>query len=105
MIQLDHHAQSIIHFLNDHELSLCPQTFKIYLAPHLGREEVSSVGLTLVLGDGKGAVSTPTIFSEETLLNNEGLPCRFCCDPSDGRLCPSRTWLPLVSMECRDECV
>jgi hypothetical protein len=40
MIELDHHAQSIIHFLNDHELSLCPQTFKIYLAPHLGREEV-----------------------------------------------------------------
>ncbi len=64
-------------YLQEDELSLYLQAVDIYVAPYLGRDQVSSGTLTLALGHGKAIVSTPTVFAKETLSHNRGLFCRF----------------------------
>lgn len=76
-LKLDRHVRFINRYLNDDELSQYLQAVDIYLAPYLGKEQVSSGTLTLALGHGKAVVSTPTIFAKEILSNNRGLLCRF----------------------------
>jgi glycosyltransferase involved in cell wall biosynthesis len=65
------------HYLQEDELSLYLQATDIYLAPYLGREQVSSGTITLALAYGKAIVSTPTIFAKETLGHERGLFCKF----------------------------
>jgi len=76
-LKLDRHVRFIDRYLNDDELSLYLQAVDIYLAPYLGKDQVSSGTLTLALGHGKAIVSTPTVFAKEILSNNRGLFCRF----------------------------
>jgi glycosyltransferase involved in cell wall biosynthesis len=64
-------------YLPEDELSLYLQTVDIYLAPYLGKDQVSSGTITLALGHGKAVISTPTIFSKEVLSNSRGLLCKF----------------------------
>jgi glycosyltransferase involved in cell wall biosynthesis len=64
-------------YLSEDELSLYLQAADIYLAPYLGKEQVSSGTITLALSHGKAVVSTPTVFAKEILSDNKGLFCRF----------------------------
>jgi glycosyltransferase involved in cell wall biosynthesis len=61
----------------DEELSLFQQAGDIYVAPYLGREQVSSGTITLAITHGKAVISTPTVFSNEVLSSDRGLFCRF----------------------------
>jgi len=64
-------------YLREDELSLYLQAIDIYLAPYLGKDQVSSGTLTLALGHGKAVISSPTIFAKEILRHNRGLLCKF----------------------------
>jgi glycosyltransferase involved in cell wall biosynthesis len=77
------------HYLQEDELSLYLQATDIYLAPYLGREQVSSGTITLALAYGKAIVSTPTIFAKETLGHERGLFCKFA-DASSIAKCVER---------------
>jgi glycosyltransferase involved in cell wall biosynthesis len=70
-------VQFVNHYLLEDELSLYLQATDIYLAPYLGRDQVSSGTITLALAYGKAIVSTPTIFAKETLGHERGLFCKF----------------------------
>ncbi len=76
-LELDRHVQFVDRYLRDDELSLYLQAVDVYLAPYLGKEQVSSGTLTLALSHGKAVVSTPTVFSQEILANDRGLLCKF----------------------------
>jgi glycosyltransferase involved in cell wall biosynthesis len=65
------------YYLRDDDLSLLIQAIDIYLAPYLGKDQVSSGTLTLALGHGKAVISTPTIFAREILSKRRGLLCKF----------------------------
>jgi glycosyltransferase involved in cell wall biosynthesis len=65
------------HYLGEDKLSLYLQATDIYLAPYLGRDQVSSGTITLALAYGKAIISTPTIFAKETLGHERGLLCKF----------------------------
>ena len=64
-------------YLREEELSLYLQAVDVYVAPYLGKEQVSSGTLTLALGHGKAVVSTPTTFAKEILRDKRGLFCKF----------------------------
>jgi len=64
-------------YLPEDELSLHLQAVDIYLAPYLGKDQVSSGTITLALGHAKAVISTPTIFAKEVLSNSRGLLCKF----------------------------
>jgi glycosyltransferase involved in cell wall biosynthesis len=64
-------------YLREEELSLYLQAADVYVAPYLGKEQVSSGTLTLALGHGKAVVATPTIFAKEILRDKRGLFCKF----------------------------
>ena len=65
------------HYLRDDDLSLLIQAIDIYIAPYLGKDQVSSGTLTLALAHGKAVISTPTIFAKEILGKKRGLLCKF----------------------------
>jgi glycosyltransferase involved in cell wall biosynthesis len=75
------HLEGNVHFVDrylpEDELSMYLQAVDIYVAPYLGKDQVSSGTLTLALGHGKAIVSTPTLFAKEELSNNRGLFCKF----------------------------
>ena len=80
-LHLENHVHFVDHYLRDDELSLHLQAMDIYVAPYLGKDQVSSGTITLALGYGKAIVATPSLFSKEELSNNRGLFCKF----ADGR--------------------
>jgi glycosyltransferase involved in cell wall biosynthesis len=77
------------HYLREDKLSLYLQAIDIYLAPYLGRDQVSSGTITLALAYGKAIISTPTIFAKETLGHKRGLFCKFA-DASSIANCAER---------------
>lgn len=76
-LKLERNVKFIDSYLRDDQLSTYLQAVDIYLAPYLGKEQVSSGTLTLALGHGKAVVSTPTTFAKEILSGNRGLLCKF----------------------------
>ncbi len=76
-LKLDRHVRFIDRYLREDELSLYLQGVDIYVAPYLGKDQVSSGTLTLALGHGKAVVATPSLFAREVLSNNRGLFCKF----------------------------
>ena len=76
-LRLERHVRFIDCYVRDEELSLYLQAVDIYLAPYLGKDQVSSGTLTLALGHGKAVISTPTTFAKEVLSGNRGLFCKF----------------------------
>jgi len=76
-LHLENHVRFVDHYLRDDELPLYLQATDIYVAPYLGKDQVSSGTITLALGYGKAIVATPSLFSKEELSNNRGLLCKF----------------------------
>ncbi len=76
-LHLERNVHFVDRYLPEDELSVYLQAVDIYLAPYLGKDQVSSGTLTLALGHGKAIVSTPSLFSKEELANNRGLFCKF----------------------------
>ena len=74
---LENHVRFIDSFLPEDTLSRYLQAVDVYVAPYLGRDQVSSGTLTLALSHGKAIVSTPSTFSKEVLSGNRGLLCKF----------------------------
>jgi glycosyltransferase involved in cell wall biosynthesis len=74
---LEQNVQFVNRYLREEELSLYLQAVDVYIAPYLGRDQVSSGTLTLALGYGKAVVATSTTFAKEILSNERGLCCRF----------------------------
>ena len=76
-LRVERNVRFVDRYLPDDELSLYLQAVDVYLAPYLGKDQVSSGTITLALGHGKAVVSTPTIFAKEVLSNDKGLFCKF----------------------------
>ncbi len=76
-LHLERNVRFVNRYLRDDELTLYLQAADIYVAPYLGKDQVSSGTLTLALGHGKAIVATPTLFAKEELSNNRGLFCKF----------------------------
>jgi glycosyltransferase involved in cell wall biosynthesis len=74
---VDRNIRFVNHYLREDELSLYLQGTDIYVAPYLGREQVSSGTITLALAYGKAIVSTPTIFAKEVLGHKRALFCKY----------------------------
>lgn len=79
---VENHVRFIDTFLPEDRLSRYLQAVDVYVAPYLGRDQVSSGTLTLALSHGKAIVSTPSTFSKEVLSGNRGLLCKFADAPS-----------------------
>jgi len=76
-LRLERNVRFVDQYLPEAELSLYLQASDIYVAPYVGRDQVSSGTITFALTHGKPVVSTPTIFAEEVLSKNRGLLCDF----------------------------
>ncbi len=76
-LRMEHNVRFIDKYMSEDDLSLLVQAADVYVAPYLGRDQVSSGTITLALTHGKPVVSTPTVFAEETLSENRGLICEF----------------------------
>jgi glycosyltransferase involved in cell wall biosynthesis len=74
---LNENVMFVDRFVPDQELSTFLSITDVYLAPYRGRDQVSSGTLTGALAHGKAIVSTPTLFSKETLSSGRGLLCEF----------------------------
>jgi glycosyltransferase involved in cell wall biosynthesis len=80
-LHVERNVRFIDRYLRDDELCVYLQAVDIYVAPYLGKEQVSSGTITLALSHGKAIVSTPTLYATEELAGNRGLLCEF----EDGR--------------------
>jgi glycosyltransferase involved in cell wall biosynthesis len=76
-LRVESHVRFVDNFLPEDRLSRYLQAVDVYVAPYLGRDQVSSGTLTLALSHGKAIVSTPSTFSKEVLSGNRGLFCKF----------------------------
>ena len=76
-LKLDRNVRFVDEYLPTTELSLYMQAADIYIAPYVGRDQVSSGTITFALTHGKAIVSTPTIFADEALSHGRGLLCNF----------------------------
>lgn len=76
-LRLTRNVRFVDRYLPEAELSLYLQAADIYLAPYVGKDQVSSGTITFALTHGKAVVSTPTIFAKEALSNSRGLFCEF----------------------------
>jgi glycosyltransferase involved in cell wall biosynthesis len=76
-LKLERNVRFVDEYLSETELSMYLQAADIYVAPYLGRDQVSSGTITIALTHGKAVVSTPTIFAEEALSDGRGLFCEF----------------------------
>jgi glycosyltransferase involved in cell wall biosynthesis len=76
-LKVERNVRFVNRYVPDDELSLYLQAADIYVAPYLGRDQVSSGTITLALTHGKAVVSTPTLFAKEVLSGDRGLMCRF----------------------------
>jgi glycosyltransferase involved in cell wall biosynthesis len=88
-LHLERNVHFIDRYLPEDELSIYLQAVDIYVAPYLGKDQVSSGTLTLALGHGKAIVATPSLFAKEELSNNRGLFCKFA-DPRSIAECVER---------------
>ncbi|HYB84074.1 MAG TPA: glycosyltransferase family 4 protein [archaeon] len=76
-LKLERNVRFVDEYLPEADLSLYMQAADIYVAPYVGRDQVSSGTITFALTHGKVVISTPTVFAEEALSNNRGLLCDF----------------------------
>lgn len=76
-LKVERNVRFVDRYLPEDELSLYLQAADIYLAPYLGKDQVSSGTITLALSHRKAVVSTSTIFAKEVLSNSKGLLCEF----------------------------
>ena len=76
-LKLQRNVRFVDEYLPEAELSLYMQAADIYLAPYLGRDQVSSGTITFALTHGKVVVATPTVFADEALSHGRGLLCDF----------------------------
>jgi glycosyltransferase involved in cell wall biosynthesis len=76
-LHLEDNVQFVDRYLPDDELSVYLQAVDLYVAPYLGKDQVSSGTLTLALGHGKAIVATPTLFAKEVLSGERGIFCEF----------------------------
>lgn len=76
-LRLGKNVRFIDKFLSEDELDAYMQATDIYLAPYLGKEQISSGTLTRALSYGKAIISTPTVFALEILANHRGMFCEF----------------------------
>jgi glycosyltransferase involved in cell wall biosynthesis len=76
-LHLEDHVHFVDHYLREDELEMYFQAMDVYVAPYLGKEQVSSGTLTLALGHGKAIVATPSLFAKEELSGDRGLFCKF----------------------------
>jgi len=74
---LEANVKFIDRYLSEAEKELYYLATDIYLAPYVGRDQVSSGTITEALGFGKCVVSTPSTFAETALANGRGLFCDF----------------------------
>jgi glycosyltransferase involved in cell wall biosynthesis len=84
-LKLERNVRLVDEYLPETELSLYMQASDIYIAPYVGRDQVSSGTITFALTHGKAVVSTPTIFAEEALSGGRGLLCDFADEYSIAR--------------------
>jgi glycosyltransferase involved in cell wall biosynthesis len=80
-LHLENNVHFVDHYLREDELPLYLQAIDVYVAPYLGKDQVSSGTISLALGYGKAIVATPSLFAKEELSDNRGLLCKF----ADGR--------------------
>jgi len=76
-LRLEANVKFIDRYLSEAEKELYYRATDIYLAPYIGRDQVSSGTITEALAFGKSVVSTPTTFAQATLSNGRGLLCDF----------------------------
>jgi glycosyltransferase involved in cell wall biosynthesis len=76
-LKLERNVRFVDEYLPESELSLYMQAADIYVAPYVGRDQVSSGTITFALTHGKAVVSTPTVFADEALSHGRGLLCDF----------------------------
>ena len=84
-LKLERNVRFVNEYLPEADLSLYMQATDIYIAPYVGRDQVSSGTITFALTHGKPVVSTPTIFAEEALSRDRGLLCDFADEYSIAR--------------------
>lgn len=76
-LKIEKNVRFVDRYLHEDELSLYMQATDIYLAPYLGKDQVSSGTITFALTHGKPIVSTPTLFAKDILSDGRGLLCKF----------------------------
>jgi glycosyltransferase involved in cell wall biosynthesis len=76
-LRLEANVKFIDRYLSEGEKELYYLATDIYLAPYVGRDQVSSGTITEALGFGKCVVSTPSTFAQAALANGRGLFCDF----------------------------
>jgi len=76
-LRLEANVKFIDRYLSEAEKDLYYLATDIYLAPYVGRDQVSSGTITEALGFGKCVVSTPSTFAQAALANGRGLFCDF----------------------------
>ena len=76
-LRLDANIKFIDRYLSEGEKELYFLATDMYLAPYVGRDQVSSGTITEALGFGKCIVSTPSTFAQAALANGRGLFCDF----------------------------
>ena len=76
-LRLEGNVKFVDRYLTEAEKELHYLATDIYLAPYVGRDQVSSGTITEALGFGKCVVSTPTTFAQAALANGRGLFCDF----------------------------
>jgi glycosyltransferase involved in cell wall biosynthesis len=76
-LRLETNVKFINQYLNEGEKELYYLATDVYLAPYVGRDQVSSGTITEALGFGKAVVSTPSTFALAALPNGRGLLCEF----------------------------
>ena len=74
---VERNVRFINRYLAEDELSQYLQAVDVYVAPYLGKDQVSSGTMTLALGHGRAIVATPSTFAMEVLAENRGLWCKF----------------------------
>jgi len=76
-LKVHRNVRFVNEYLPETELSMYMQATDIYVAPYVGRDQVSSGTITFALTHGKAIISTPTIFATEALSEGRGLLCDF----------------------------
>jgi len=76
-LRLEANVKFVDRYLSEGEKELYFLATDIYLAPYVGRDQVSSGTITEALGFGKCVVSTPSTFAQAALANGRGLFCDF----------------------------
>ena len=76
-LRLEADVKFVDRYISEAEKELYYLATDIYLAPYVGRDQVSSGTITEALGFGKCVVSTPSTFAQIALADGRGLFCDF----------------------------